>query len=154
MISFGRYVLSAGAASAVDFALVQSLLLAAFFQSGWPFGIAVALGALAGMSVNFVLSRRFVFQRDDRHAVAQLRSFILISLTTLLLRILVAYLAIAVLSLPLFGWLSALPIDAPATRLSHIAAMGIVTIYSYFAHKHISFAGGLAFWLSRRLAVR
>ena len=139
MIAFGRYVVSAGAASAVDFALVQALLVFPALHSGLLFGLAIVTGALAGMSVNFILSRKFVFARQGVLGRDEMIRFFLISLSTLVLRIVVAYLAMAVLLLPLFAWVSALPLDAPATRLSHVAAMGLVTIYSYFAHKHISF---------------
>jgi putative flippase GtrA len=152
MIAFGRYVLSAGAASVVDFALVQSLLLIPVLQAGLPFGATIVLGALAGMGVNFVLSRQYVFGAADGAMRRQARRFFLISVTTLLLRIGVAFVAVAVLALPVFGWIAALPIDAPATRLAHVAAMGLVTIYSFLAHKHVSFAGD--FRLGRQLMVR
>lgn len=140
MIAFGRYVFSAGAASVVDFALVQALLLLPLLHSGLYFGLAIVLGALAGMSVNFALSRRFVFDRRGDLRRPEMMRFFLISLSTLGLRILVAYAAMAVLAQPLFAWMSVLPLDAPATRLAHVASMGLVTIYSFFAHKHISFA--------------
>lgn len=142
MIAFGRYVFSAGAASVVDFALVQALLLLPLFHSGLFFGAAIIVGALAGMTVNFALSRRFVFERRGDLRRAEMMRFFLISLSTLVLRIAVAYAAMAVLALPLFAWVSTLPLDAPATRIAHIASMGLVTIYSFFAHKHISFAVG------------
>lgn len=144
MISFGRYVSSAGAASIVDFALVQSLLLVPLLQGSFFFSIAIIIGALAGMTVNFLLSRRFVFGAQHGQLKSQLPRFIAISFSTLALRVIVAYAALAVLSLPLFGWLATLPVDAAPTRLAHIAAMGLVTIYSYFAHKHISFAAARA----------
>jgi putative flippase GtrA len=142
MIAFGRYVVSAGAASAVDFALVQALLLFPALHSGVLFGLAIVIGAVAGMGVNFVLSRKFVFGRDGNLHRDEMVRFFLISLSTLVLRIVVAYAAMAILAIPLFSWVGALPLDAPATRLSHIAAMSLVTIYSYFAHKHISFRAG------------
>ena len=140
MIAFTRYVASAGAASLVDFVLVQTLLVLPMLQTGPLFGLAIALGAIAGMSVNFILSRRFVFGREGQASAAERIRFVLISLTTLVLRIAVAYAAMSVLVLPVFGWVAGLPLDAPVTRLSHITAMGLVTIYSFFAHKHISFA--------------
>jgi putative flippase GtrA len=152
MIAFGRYVLSAGAASVVDFVLVQSLLLSPALRSGMPFAAAICMGALAGMSVNFLLSRHYVFDAGDGSARRQAQRFFLISLSTLLFRVAVAFAMLSLLSLPAFALLAALPIDAPATRLSHIAAMGLVTIYSYLAHKHVSFARGPVF--ARRLAVR
>ena len=140
MLAFGRYVVSAGAASLVDFGVVQSLLLISLLQSGPPFALAIMLGALAGMAVNFTLSRRLVFGQQGRIGRGQVLRFFLISLSTLVLRVVVAFAAMAILSLPPFAGLASLPIDAPATRLAHIVAMGLVTIYSFFAHKHISFA--------------
>jgi putative flippase GtrA len=141
MIAFARYIFSAGAASVVDFVLVQALLLIPLLHSGLWFGLTVALGALAGMSVNFALSRRFVFGRNTGPDRAELIRFFLISLSTLILRVVVAYAAMAILLLPVFSWVMGLPLDAPITRISHIAAMGLVTIYSFFAHKYVSFAG-------------
>lgn len=154
MLSFGRYILSAGMASLVDFALVQTLFIFPAFQSGLSFGAAIVIGALAGMSVNFSLSRRFVFAPDARPALRQMRSFFVVSISTLGLRLVVAYALVALFDLRLFAILSAWPIAAADTRLAHIGAMGLVTLYSYFAHKHISFAGGVSRWLAKTLAVR
>ena len=72
------------------------------------------------------------------------------SLSTALLRILVAYLLVALFALPIASFVSALPISAPGDRIAHLGAVGIVTIYSFLAHRHISFAGGLR----RRLRIQ
>lgn len=155
MLSFGRYILSAGLASLADFALVQSLLWIDIFHNPASFGAAVVLGAVLGMNVNFWVSRRFVFQPDHRRTRDQMRSFFIISLTTLLLRLVVAYAFVALFTLPIFAFLDRLPIEAAPLRLAAIGAMGLVTIYSFFAHKYISFAGGVTRWLSHTLkAVR
>ena len=146
MLSFSRYILSAGLASVADFILVQSLLWIDTFRSPLSFGAAVALGALVGMNVNFWFSRRFVFTPDARRTRDQMRSFFIISLSTLALRLIVAYTLVAILTLPLFAFIDALPFDAAPMRLAHVGAMGLVTIYSYFAHKHISFSGGITRW--------
>ena len=154
MLSFGRYILSAGLASLADFALVQSLLWIDIFHSPASFGAAVVLGALLGMNVNFWVSRRFVFEADTRRTRDQMRTFFIVSLTTLLLRLVVAYALVALFTQPVFGFLLALPIDAAPMRLAAIGAMGLVTIYSFFAHKHVSFAGGFSRWLNQIKAVR
>jgi putative flippase GtrA len=154
MLSFGRYILSAGLASLADFVLVQSLLLIDVFHNPASFGATVVLGALLGMNVNFWVSRGFVFAPDQRRTRDQMRSFFLISLTTLLLRLIVAYALVALFSTPVFAFLALLPVEAAPLRLAAIGAMGLVTIYSFFAHKHISFAGGITRWLSRFKAVR
>lgn len=152
MLAFGRYLLSAGVATLADFALVQALLSFALFQGGALYGVAIACGALLGMSVNFLLSRRFAFTPDDRGAIRQARSFVIISLSILALRIVVAYLLLAILALPLFAFVAVLPVSAPQERLAHIGAAGFVAIYSFFAHKHVSFGGGVRSWIMKRLA--
>ena len=62
--------------------------------------------------------------------------------STALLRIAVAYTLVALFGLPVFSFLLALPVSLPAERLAHIGAVGLVTVYSFLAHRHISFAGG------------
>lgn len=151
---FGRYLLSAGAATVVDVALVQLLLAFEFSRTALLYGAVIAAGAACGMAVNFVVSRRFVFAPDQRSASRQLASFVAVSLSTLLLRLAVAYGLVALFGLPLFGWMRALPIAAPAERLAHLGAVGLVTIYSFFAHKHVSFGGGFQALLANRPTVR
>lgn len=143
MVFFARYVLTAGAATCVDVALVQTLLGFSPLQHNYLLALAMVLGAVAGTGVNFALSRRYVFAPDQRPARIQLFSFAMVSLTTLGLRLLVAYALMAFLALPLMTWIGVLPIAAPDERLAHLGAVGLVTIYSFLAHKHISFGGGL-----------
>ena len=154
MFSFGRYLLSAGLASLADFVVVQSLLLITVFHAPALFGATVVIGALVGMNVNFWVSRNFVFAPDARRTRDQMRSFFIVSLTTLLLRLIVAYALVWLFSLPVFTFLDLLPIDAAPMRLAAIGAMGIVTFYSFFAHKHISFDGGITRRLRQLKVVR
>ena len=153
MVSFARYLLTAGTATCVDVVIVQSLLSLGVLHHSAFFALAIAMGAFAGMSVNFVLSRRFVFTPDERPAGRQFASFVLISLTTLALRLAVAYGLVALFALPFMAWINVLPVDAAPERLAHLGAVGLVTIYSFLAHKHVSFAGGIFNWLGSRTTV-
>lgn len=129
---------------------MQALLFLDLLHHPQFFALAIAVGALAGMSVNFALSRRFVFSLDIRPAREQFLSFFAISLSTLGLRLVVAYALVACFAWPVLGWIDLLPVAAPAERLAHLGAVGIVTIYSFLAHKHVSFGGGLFNWLGGR----
>ena len=153
MVSFARYLLTAGAATCIDIALVQGMLSIDVLRHDSFFALAITVGALVGIGVNFALSRRFVFSPDRRPAQEQLLSFMAISLTTLGLRLVVAYALVALLSPPLMSWTSLLPVPAPAERLAHFGAVGLVTIYSFLALKHVSFGGGLLNWLGGRNTV-
>jgi len=152
MRRFLRYLVAAGAASVADLVVAQSLLFFETLQSGLMFAVPVTCGALTGMSVNFILSRAFVFELDQRAAAAQMRSFFVIAFTTLVLRVAVSFLLLAGLTYVIGHWLMQAPIDGAAGRLAQFGAMGIVAIYSFLAHKHISFDGGVRAFLKRRLA--
>ena len=153
MISFARYLLTAGAATCVDVAIVQTLLSFDMARQPLFFAIAIVLGGLAGLLVNFTLSRRFVFAGDNRSARQQLATFALVSLTTIGLRLIVAHALVALFALPAFAAIALLPVPAPAERLAHLGAVGLVTIYSFLAHKHVTFAGGFLTRLSSRATV-
>lgn len=142
MPQFARYVLSAGLASIADLAVAQALLFLPLFQAGLLFGTPVVAGALAGMSVNFALSRKFVFAHDERDAHQQMLTFFVISLTTLALKLIVAFALLNLFLLAALPLADLLPIPAVESRLAQFGAMGMVAIYSFFAHKHISFGGG------------
>ena len=150
MISFARYLLTAGAATCVDVGIVQTMLSFETMRQPYFFALAIVLGGLAGMLVNFTLSRRFVFASDHRSARQQLATFALVSLTTIGLRLVVAHALVALFALPAFSMIALLPVAAPAERLAHLGAVGLVTIYSFLAHKHVTFAGGLLSRLTGR----
>lgn len=134
----------------MDVAIVQTMLSFDVMRQPLFFALAIVLGGLAGLLVNFALSRRFVFADDHRPARQQLLTFALVSLTTIGLRLVVAHALVALLSLPAFAAIALLPVAAPAERLAHLGAVGLVTIYSFLAHKHVTFAGGLLTRLNGR----
>jgi len=149
VLGFFRYLGSAGAASIVDFTIAQSLLFISGMQTGLAYALPIISGATAGIFTNFLLSKRFVFRSDMRNAFAQLRTFIIISLSTLALRLVVAFCFVATfssLAIIDFGVSAEM---APTERVAQVFAMGVVAVYSYFAHKHISFSGGIRRWLRR-----
>ena len=126
----------------VDVATVQLCLQFVAANASMALGLAIAIGAACGLTVNFLLSRRYVFRPDGRRIHQQFVTFLGVSISTALLRIAVAYTLVALFGLPVFSFLLALPVSLPAERLAHIGAVGLVTVYSFLAHRHISFAGG------------
>lgn len=126
----------------VDVATVQLCLQVVAANASLALGLAIAIGAACGLTVNFLLSRRYVFRTDGRRIHQQFVTFLGVSISTAVLRIIVAYTLVALLSLPVFGFLLTLPVSLPVERLAHLGAVGMVTVYSFLAHRHISFAGG------------
>jgi putative flippase GtrA len=72
---FGKYGLSGGIATLVDVSLFTT-----FVQAGIGYGFALMLSYLAGLSVNFWLSRRFVFQVYWRNVWFQYSIFLTVAL--------------------------------------------------------------------------
>ena len=68
MISFARYLLTAGAATCVDVAIVQTMLSFDMARQPLFFALAIVLGGLAGLLVNFTLSHFVVFRVRKRPA--------------------------------------------------------------------------------------
>lgn len=153
MVSFARYLLTAGAATCVDVTVVQGLLFLDLQHQPLFLALAIILGSAAGVIVNFLLSRRFVFKPDTRPVLQQFATFAIVALGGLGLRLAVAYALVGLFALPALAWIGTLPLPAATERLAHLAAVALVTTYSFFAHKHISFAGGLTNRLSSRNTV-
>lgn len=142
MVFFARYLLSAGAATLADLALVQALLSIDLLHQAHLYPLVILAGAAVGLCINFGLSRRFVFAAGARPARAQFLRFLLVSLTTFALRLFVAYALLALFALPFMSWIGLLPLHASGERLAHLGAVALVTLYSFVAHRHISFGGG------------
>lgn len=142
LVSFARYLLTAGAATCVDVTVVQGLLFLNLLHQPPFLALAITLGGFAGVAVNFLLSRRFVFKPDARPLSQQFATFAVVAFSGLGLRLVLAYALIGVFALPALGWIGTLPLPAAAERLAHLISVALVTAYSFFAHKHISFAGG------------
>jgi putative flippase GtrA len=137
---FLRYVLCAGAAAGVNFA-VGSVLVDGFgFTTPHRFPVAVALAYIAGMAVNFLLNQRVTFC-SDRTGLAQARTFIVVALSGLALTIVIAGLCRAALG-PLLADNRLGPLASPET-LSRVAAIGLAAVYSFAAHKYFTFNRGL-----------
>lgn len=153
MVSFARYLLTAGAATCIDVAVVQGLLFIDLLHHPLFLALVITLGGLAGVTVNFALSRRFVFATDARPARQQFVTFALVAFSGLGLRLLLAYGLIACFALPAFAWIVALPVPAAGERLAHLISVVLVAVYSFFAHKHVSFMGGILNRLNSRATV-
>lgn len=154
MVFFARYLLSAGAATCADIALVQALLSFDLLHQAHLFPLVMLAGASLGLSINFALSRRFVFAAEAGPARAQFVRFLLVSLTTFGLRLGVAYALLALFALPFMSWIGLLPLHASSERLAHLGAVALVTLYSFVAHKHISFgSGGFPAFAKSKMAV-
>jgi len=83
LISFFRYNIVAGIATAVDFALL--ILLTEVFQFWYLF--SAFMGAVSGGITSFVLERNWTFMKKDGSLSAQATKYILVWILSILLNV-------------------------------------------------------------------
>ena len=131
---FLRFLLFGGIATLVSFfgGFVLYALLAV------PYAPAVFAGSAVAIFVNFALNYLFNFHYHGRSMAAQFVTFASIAgIGTILTAVLAKGLLHA--GLWLFPAFSLLDVEVTC----HVLAIGIVTFYSFFAHKYFSFNQGI-----------
>jgi len=114
------------------------------------FQIAVSGAYLFGMTLNFILNKRFTFPDGPRKTIAELRTFSCIALVGLLLTNI-----LAAGCLVLFSQLFSASLPTIET-MAHTTAVGLVGVYSFLGHKYFSYRQGLrhkAMVMARSLVV-
>ena len=131
---FLRFLLFGGIATLVSF--FGGVALYAFLDV--PYAPAVFIGSAAAIFVNFALNYLFNFHYRGRSMAAQFATFASVAgIGTVLTAALAKGLFHA--SLWLFPSLALLDAEVAC----HVLAIGIVTFYSFFAHKYLSFNKGI-----------
>ncbi len=131
---FHRFLLCSGLAAAVNI-LVGYLLYAGLdLSQGWQYGLSVAVAFLSGMGVSFYLNRRFTFEPSGRLTQSEAIDFFAVSVGGLAIT--------TTLAQYLRGHVPALDAHLPPEALAHIGAVGMTALYSFFAHKYVSFRHG------------
>jgi putative flippase GtrA len=105
--------------------------------TGFGFYPAVTIAYFMGMFVNFILNKNYNFPKGSRHYIHEIRSFTVIALVGLFLTNIFSGFFIYI-----FRNISFLNGRILET-FSHISAVGLVSIYSFFAHKYFTFCNGL-----------
>ena len=135
---FLAFLVVGGISSVVNLACGYAL----YSATPLPYTLCVFLGALAGLVVNFLLNYFFIFKYKGRNIFSQFQTFFVVALLGTVLTALLARLFLAGLrwghveALALYGY------SLSAEFLAHALSVGVVTFYSYLAHKFLSFNVG------------
>lgn len=123
---FGLFVVAGGIAAAANYG-------SRFGFSVWfSFPVAIVCAYLVGMTVAFVLMRRYVFEGSGKALLPQVVKFGLVNL--------LAVLQTLVVSLVLARWLlPAVGITAHVEAIAHAVGVAVPVITSYFGHKIATF---------------
>lgn len=132
---FIKYFAFSGIAALANIGLRFSLST----LSGVNFYLAVTIAYLLGMVINFALNKNLNFPRGPRPYYHEARSFVVVALVGLLLTNLFA-------SFYLFTFDEVMTTSLNAgvkETIALITAVGLVSIYSFFAHKYLTYRNGL-----------
>ena len=157
--AFGRdflfFLLFGGLAALTNLVVGATLYSVPTFAHVVPYWLAVAIGASAGLFVNFTLNYRFNFRFRGRSALAQFKTFCVVAGVGIILTSLLSTTLVTLFhALGLVSLLAQSPLPVSTNFLAHFIAVGLVTFYSYFAHKFVTFNVGIRGRLRRiRLAV-
>lgn len=131
---FHRFLIFSGLAAAVNLAVGFLFYSVLGLVQDWEYALAVAIGFLSGMGVSFVLNRRYTFEPSGRLTRAEAVDFFAVSLGGLAIT--------TTLAQALRGVMPAVIPHLPPETLAHIGAVGLTAVYSFFAHKYVSFRRG------------
>jgi len=136
------YLAFGGVAAGVNL-LTGWLLYGAGLAPFIPYWLATGCAAATGLVTNFALNHAFNFRFRERSAFDQFRTFCAISGVGVLLTSLAATLLRSGLQHFVGAELGLGGMAISPEFAAHVAAVGLVVLYSYPAHKAISFNVGL-----------
>ncbi|MBQ9405169.1 MAG: GtrA family protein [Desulfovibrio sp.] len=137
---FLRFLLFGGIATLVSF--FGGFLLYAFCSV--PYALAIFIGSAAAIVVNFGLNYVFNFHYHGRPMIAQFVTFASVAIVGTILTTALAK-GLLHAGLWLFPACNLLDVEV----VCHVFAIGVVTFYSFFAHKYASFNAGILALLQR-----
>jgi putative flippase GtrA len=140
---FLRFLLFSGMAAATNLGVGYLFYEIMGFNGILEYPIATGFAFLTGMSVSYLLNRRFTFQCSGRPMGQEMGRFFVVSLGGLVLTIIVAQFVRAclfpiVLSSDTVAQL--VPPFVTVEALSHASAILLVAVYSFTCHHAYSFA--------------
>jgi putative flippase GtrA len=149
---FARFLVFGGLAALVNLSVGGTLYTVPAFAAALPYWLAVAIGAACGLLVNFGLNYALNFRYFGRSVGSQLRTFTIVALGGVVLTAALAQILVTLASAVGFG--ESFPLlgrEIDVEFAAHVAATGLVTLYSFAAHSLFSFNVGIRRGVARAL---
>jgi len=132
---FAAFLLFGGAAAAVNLAVGWQLYGRGLYPD-LPYWCATAIAAASGLVVNFALNHFFNFKFRDRSTFEQFGTFCIASLVGIGITSALSSGMLLLFTASGIAWVK------PAL-LAHVCAVGLTVLYSYPAHRAVSFNMGI-----------
>tara|TARA_Y100001968_G_C19020544_1_gene554941 strand:- start:199 stop:648 length:450 start_codon:yes stop_codon:yes gene_type:complete len=129
-----RYLLFAGTAAITN--VISRYILSGYFSIAYYISISIAY--VLGLFVNFFLNSNYNFPKSDRSNKQVLHTFFIIGLGGLILTEFLSHILLHFFEKNFVSYNS-----ETIETMAHIVAVGMVFIYSFFAHKYFTYRDGI-----------
>lgn len=136
------FLLFGGIASLVNLATGWTLYGTALLP-GLPYWFAMAAAGAAGLGINFGLNYSFNFKFRARPAAQQFRTFCVVAGFGILLQSFLASVLRLFLEIVIGPMMVIAGHELRVTLAAHVVAVALVALYSFPAHKYLSFNVGV-----------
>lgn len=132
-IQFMKFILVGFLNTAVDFGILNLLMVIFRAYAGWPFSLFKAISFSCAVTNSYFFNKFWTFQKEDKAKIQEFSKFLVISIIALLTNVSLASLLVNKIG-PQFGinlllW----------ANLSAFAAVGITTLINFFGYKYLVF---------------
>lgn len=108
-----------------------------------PYWCATAIAAASGLLVNFTLNYTFNFKFRDRSAFDQFATFCVVALVGVAITSALSHAILALLTVSAGAAFHLGPVAVRSAFAAHVAAVGLTVLYSFPAHRCMSFNVGI-----------
>jgi putative flippase GtrA len=108
-----------------------------------PYWCATAMAAFVGLLVNFALNYAFNFKFRDRSALQQFSTFCVVSVFGVVLTSALSDAILALIVLYAGQTFHVGAVEVRSVLAAHVCAVGLTVLYSFPAHKFVSFNMGI-----------
>jgi putative flippase GtrA len=138
---FVMFILFGGSAAVVN--LASGIMLYGRTDNLLPYWAAVTVAAMTGLLVNFFLNYFFNFRYRGRSAVRQLGTFCAVAFVGIVLTAIVAVLFRDLIGIDRGVTATFTAMGVSPDFVAHLLSVGVVTFYSYAAHRYFTFNVGI-----------
>lgn len=138
---FLMFILFGGSAAVVN--LASGVLLYGRGDNLLPYWAAVTIAAMTGLLVNFFLNYFFNFRYRGRSAVGQLSTFCAVAFVGIALTAMMAVFFRDLIGLGRGVTAILTAMGVSPDFVAHLLSVGVVTFYSYAAHRYFTFNVGI-----------
>ncbi|MDD4702442.1 MAG: GtrA family protein [Desulfovibrio sp.] len=118
----------------------------------FPYIVSVFIAASAGLLVNFALNYKLNFKYKGRKLSQQFGTFLVVASIGTLLTAVVAHFSMQLLLFFEIEDIALAGFAVSSQFFAHVFSVGVITVYSFIAHKYFSFNVGIRNQLRKTIA--